>query len=291
MTSNLTEHAIEFIADAGCVCGENPLWDERRQVLFWTDISTGRLFRFSAQTQDWQQIYSGEPIGGFTLQETGELLLFRGREVCLWRENESTLIVAENSDETTGRFNDAIADPHGRVFAGTMDKDGDFRGGRSGALYRVDLNGKMTKLLDGTGCANGMGFSPDEKTFYWTDSTARVIYAFDYDMSSGEISRRRSLVTLEGEAMPDGLAIDEQGCLWSAHCFGGMIARYSPKGELLETVAVPERDVTSLCFGGEDRNEIFVTTAGGDSLEYSRGTLYRFQVQVRGRREFRSRVG
>jgi D-xylonolactonase len=137
-----------------------------------------------------------------------------------------------------------------------------------------------------------MSFSLDLQKFYWTDSTARVIYVFDYDRRSGEISNRTEFLQPPQEhGLPDGLTMDTEGCIWQAFWDGSAIRRYSPQAELLETIDIPVPKVTSLIFGGADLRELYVTTAGGsDDADTEDGTLYRVRVGVQGRPEFRSRV-
>src|SRR5688572_11348780 len=114
----MSTYQIEPVANAHCEVGENPYWDDQRQLLYWTDILKGRLFRYDTQSGNWEKFYDGPPVGGFTLQADGNLLLFRDNEFCILHPDGSTQTLAQNIDPQTGRFNDVIADPEGRVFAG-----------------------------------------------------------------------------------------------------------------------------------------------------------------------------
>lgn len=281
----------EPIANYHCACGENPLWDERRQMVYWTDIPNGRLYRWDYRTGAHERFYSdpaGKPIGGFTLQADGALLLFGHNTICRLDPDSGELTtLVRDFEEGVDRFNDVIADPRGRVFAGTMGPDG-----VSGGLYRVDLDGSITCLFRGTGCSNGMGFSPDLKLFYWTDSTAKRIFRFDYDFRTGELSNRREFLAVpESEGTPDGMTTDSEGCVWSARWDGCAVYRYSPAGEQVGKIGFPVAKVSSVIFGGTDLGELFVTTAGGEEGSATPdGTLYRVKVAARGLPEFRSRV-
>ena len=160
------------------------------------------------------------------------------------------------SDTGMERFNDVIADPEGRVFAGTIGKHPEC------GLYRVDLDGSITKLFDGTGCSNGMGFSPDLKTFYWTNTTTRQIFQFDYERESGVIANRRIFYeTSPDEGLPDGLTVDSDGCVWSARWAGAAILRHDADGKVLDRFTFPATNITSACFAGENLRELFVTSA------------------------------
>ena len=280
----------ELVADYGCATGENPLWHPDEGKLYWVDIPTGRLFRYDPATGEHEQCYEGEPLGGFTIQEDGSLLFFMERgAVKVWREGELRTVVDEVPEERDSRFNDVIADPEGRVFCGAMPtKD------RLGRLYRLDPDGRLTKLSEGIGCPNGMGFTPDLKHLYFTDSTRRIIYIFDYDRETGTITNRRAFVEVpEGEGVPDGMTVDSEGYVWSARWDGGCLVRYSPEGEEVLRIEFPARRVSSVTFGGEDYTDIYVTTAGGNRKEeegLGAGALFRLNLGIRGVPEFRSRI-
>ena len=171
----------EPIANYHCQTGENPFWDDVRFAVLWTDIPTGRLFEYDVLTGRHRQIYSGEPVGGFTVEEDGSLLLFQANQITRRLPDGTLQPMAEHIDADMRRFNDVIADPQGRVYAGTIGWD-EQRGG----LYRIGLDASATCLFKGTGCANGMGFSPDRRHFYWTCSTTSRIFRFRYDEITGE---------------------------------------------------------------------------------------------------------
>jgi len=274
-------------ADAGCELGENPLWNAERQSVDWTDIPAGKIYRLDVATQKFTAIYEGEPVGGFTIQENGDLLLFRVNDIALLSRDGKISILRSYSDEGMARFNDVIADPEGRVFAGTIGKTK-----QSGGLYRVDLDGTITKLHEGTGCSNGMGFSPDLKIFYWTCTTTRKIFQFDYGQSSGEISNRRVFYETENdEGLPDGLTVDAEGFIWSARWGGSCIKRHAPDGKVIETISFPVRNITSMCVGGQNLDQLFITSAKSPGENSSlAGALFKMSVRVKGRTGFKSKI-
>jgi sugar lactone lactonase YvrE len=281
----------EMIADYACACGEGPLWHPDEKRLYWVDIPTGRMFRYSPDTGRHEQCYSGAEVGGFTIQEDGALLLFMAKgAVAVWRDGEMETVVEEIPDERETRFNDVIADPAGRVFCGTMPTRQ-----RKGRLYRLDTDGTLTRLLDGIGCANGMGFTPDRRGMYFTDSGPRQIYLFDYDQETGAITNQRVFVeTPQGEGVPDGMTVDAEGYVWSARWDGSCLVRYAPDGSEERRIAFPAPKVSCATFGGDDYADIYVTTAGGNHKDREgrgAGALYRINVGIRGVSEFRSRIG
>lgn len=270
-----------------CLLGENPLWNGDDGCLYWTDIDGGTLHRFHLQSGRHEVIYRGVTVGGFTFQVDGDLLLFRVNDLALLRRDGSVKVVREILDEGTARFNDVIADPEGRVFAGTIGRTPE-----SGGLARVERDGSIEWLFRGTGCSNGMGYSPDLRTFYWTCSTRRRIYAFDYDRATGALTGERTFYqATEGEGIPDGMTVDRDGHVWSARWDGYSVAHHAPDGRVIETFPFPVAKVSSLCFGGPELDEFFVTTAGGlPGSETPDGSLYRWKAGVRGGPEFRSRI-
>lgn len=278
---------ITAATDIRCELAENPLWRDTAKCVYWTDIPPGKIFRLNLPTNQSECIYRGEPVGGFTLQENGGLLLFRVNDIALLKSDGAVQLVRTFEDEGMARFNDVCADPAGRVFAGTIGKTAE-----SGGLYRVDLDGTITKLFSGTGCANGMGFSPSLEIFYWTCSTMRQIFQFDFDLTSGVLSNRRAFYKATGEeGTPDGLAVDCEGCVWSARWGGNSIMRHAPGGEIIERMKFPEKNITSLCFGGENLNDLFVTAAQNKESEAKPVTaLFHTNVNVQGLSEHRSRI-
>ncbi len=280
----------EPIADYACVTGEGPLWHPGEQRLYWTDIPTGRMFRYDPAAGTHEQCYEGEVVGGFTIQADGALLLFMARgTVKTWREDTLTTVIDEIPAERESRFNDVIADPAGRVFCGTMPTKSQL-----GRLYRLDADGTLTKLLDGIGCSNGMGFTLDRKRMYYTDSVKREIYLFDYDQATGAITNRRLFVrTLEDEGIPDGMTVDAEGYVWSARWDGGCLVRYAPDGSEDRRITFPARKVSSVTFGGADYADMYVTTAGGNNTAEEgpgAGALFRLSLGIRGVPELPSRV-
>ncbi len=266
--------------------GENPLWDERERCLYWTDIDGGTLHRLQGDRRE--VIYTGEKVGGFTLQDDGSLLLFRVADIArLPLENgvvgaAQTLVAVD--EDGLERFNDVIATPTGDVFAGTIGSSE-----RSGGVYRVYQDGVLEKLWDGTHISNGMGFSPGLEFFYWTDSSARCIYRFDYDETTQKLTGRELIFEAsDAEGTPDGLAVAEDGTFFSARWGSSALVQHAADGRVLATIPVDAENVTSVVFGGDDLTTLFVTTAAGGGA--GAGAVFTHGAGPSGRPEFRSRV-
>jgi D-xylonolactonase len=279
--------SIRALANEHCKTGENPYWNPDDHCVYWTDIPAGKLFRLDTSTGEHTLIYHDEPVGGFTLQADGEWLLFRVDDIATMSPDGAVQSLLPFIDEGARRFNDVIADPQGRVFAGTIGVTP-----QTGGLYRVDTNGTITQLFLGTGVANGMAFTTDLQYFYWTCSTSKRIFRFRYDQASGDFSQRE--LFYEGppeEGTPDGLVVDTQNNVWSARNNGSCILKHAPDGTVLERITFPIAKLTSLCFGGPVLDTLFVTSGGGEPESTSEdGTLYSVRVDATGQPEYRSRI-
>lgn len=279
----------ELIADYACHIGENPLWHPLEHRLYWTDIPTGRLFQFDPGTGEHRQIFAGRPVGGFTFQADGGLLLFMDRgTIGSWRNGELTDLLSSLPQERHSRFNDVYADRTGRVFCGTMSTDQ-----QPGRLYRLDTDGHLHLVLEGIGCSNGIAISEDQKDFYYTDSFARQIYRFDYDDITGNLENKEVFATFREDGLPDGITLDTEGRLWVALWGGGCIVRLSEQGSIVEKYELPVAKVASLTFAGEDLDDLYVSTAGGDDKTANgslAGAVFRFRTSSRGLPENVSRV-
>ena len=278
---------VVAVANYHCEVGENPLWDERTNRIHWLDIDTGRLFRADHATLEHECFYRGPVVGGFTFQEDGALLLFEADRIVLLVDGKRR-VLKEGIDSDMERWNDVIADPEGRVYAGTIGKTRE-----SGGLYRVERDLSVTCLWKGTGCSNGVGFSGDLERFYWTCSTTRRIFVSDYDRTTGEMRNRRVWYQApEAEGTPDGLTLDVRDRIYTARWGGSSVLEMTEDAELVGRIDFPVSRVSSVCFGGPELDTLYVTTAGGrEGATTPDGTLYRVKLETKGRVEFRSRVG
>lgn len=284
----------QIVCDIPCQVGEGPLWRPDEKKLYWTDILTGQLFRYDPATGEHEECYKGRTVGGFTLQEDGALLLFLEEgTIVTWRDGKQEKVIVQEIPEQKGRrFNDVIADPQGRVFCGIL---GDHRV-QDDVLYRLDTDGSLTVVQEKVGTSNGMGFSPDRKTFYFTDTTIDTIWAFDYREEDGAITNRRVFVDLSDEQIkPDGMTVDARGDVWTAMALGGCVIRYSPDGAERERIRFPVKLITSAIFGGASLETLYVTTGMGHERgpEWGEkaGSLFRVDPGVLGLPEYHSKIG
>lgn len=300
---NVMRPAVEVIADNGDLCGEGPHWDEREQALYWTDIDGQKFYRYMWRERRHELLHAGFTINGFCLQEDGGLVTTSSQGAWLVKPGAEPLLLASEAEGQECRLNDCLADPEGRVYSGSYHLNPDGTSPPS-YLFRIDRDGSVHVVDEGICFSNGLAFSPDCKTLYFTDMVARCIYAYDWRRSDGALSRRRVFVRVHrSEGMPDGLTVDAEGFLWIAHWFGGCVTRYDPDGKRERKVELPATQTSSLAFGGPELDEIYVTTAAmnnclmlaPEGYDPERvlvgGALYRFKAGMQGRVKFRSRVG
>ena len=280
--------------------GEGPLWDPQGR-LFWTDINARRLYLWDPATGE-ETAELSVKVGCIGLREGGGLVLATNGGFALLPAQkefgEAGLESGEAGLEFLGdpeadlpqtRFNDGAVDPGGRFWAGSY-------GGESNSLYCLDVDYGVHKIDTGFGIPNGTDWSLDGSTMYFTDSTAKTIYAYDFDVQTGAVENRRPFIVTEDEdGVPDGLTVDAEGFLWSARWGGWRVERYDPAGRLERTLTLPVSQPTSCAFGGTDLDELFVTSARvglsdeGLAEQPLAGRLFRLRPSVGGREAFRFR--
>jgi D-xylonolactonase len=286
-----------LVCDYGNHTGEGPLWHPDEEAVYWVDIPVGAVYRYHPASGEHSEVYRDDVLGGFTVQADGSLLLFGagGRVETLDLDTLETETVVDGI-RPDYRFNDVIADPAGRVFCGTMHGDH-----HRGTLYRLDTDGSLHTVEEEVHLTNGLGFTADHGTMYYTESDIHTISMYDYDEETGEVSNRRPFVEADpDEGIPDGMTVDENGHVWSARWDANCLVHYDEAGTELERVEFPAKKVSSLTFGGPDYETAYVTTAmgPGDAGKHSKeeegpgaGALFEVDLGVAGRPEFRSRVG
>lgn len=252
----------KFTIDVSNRLGEGPVWDERLSRLWWTDILAKKLWYW-----DWGSKQSGsydlpERLGCLGLTTDA------GKLVCAFESGFAILspasgdikwLVRPEYPNRGARFNDGRVDRQGRFFAGTLVEDKDAPGApASGSVFRLNADGTATELFDGVGVTNGICFSPDNKTMYFSDSPKKGIWEFDL-ASDGSISGRRDFA-MNTKGNPDGADVDANGHMWSAQWDGHEVTVYAPNGNVAQRLAVPVTRPTCVAFGGPDMHHLFVTT-------------------------------
>jgi sugar lactone lactonase YvrE len=252
---------IECVVHGGDRLGETPLWCDRTDTLSWIDIEDPRLHTFDPATGAHATVaLPGTFAGTQALTKAGDRLL--AEDLTLYARDPDTgyrcdLITFEQGLDN--RLNDGRVDARGRFWVGTMD-NGLTR--PIGALYRVDPDGTATCMERDVVVSNGIAFSPDGRTLYFTDTRRYTSYAYDLDIDDGVITNRRIFADYSAARdRPDGACVDVDGCVWAAFFAGGRIVRYRPDGRIDRTILLPVTNPTCLAFGGPDLRTLYVTTA------------------------------
>jgi sugar lactone lactonase YvrE len=280
--------AFTCVLDIKAQLGEGPVWSSRDQALYWVDINAPSLNRFDPATGRNVAMPMPDSIGCFALrQPAGFIVALRGG---IWLAGaDGTLgrkIADAPFDPAHHRFNDGRCDRQGRFFAGSMNEK---RDAPTAALWRVDADGAMTRVLAGMTISNGLAWSPDGRTMYHADTPTHTIRAFDYDIATGTPSRPRVFAQWTGENdRPDGGAVDSAGNYWTAFYRGGRVLQISPRGQTLAEYPIPAMCPTMCAFGGADLATLYVTTARQmrDADELARlphsGGIFAMRVDVPG---------
>ena len=245
--------------------------------LYFTDVVGGGVFRRAPDGALTTVVPKRRGCGGLVLHADGGVVV-SGRSVVHVRDGETrTLLEVEG---VVG-FNDLTTDREGRVYVGSL-RTGAFDSGPrvAGELWRVDGPGRATEVYGGVDFANGVGFSPDGRTVYHSNYSEGCVLAHDLD-ADGRAGNRRIFARVPS-GNPDGLAVDETGAVWVALGSAGGVARFRPDGTLEEVLDVPASFVTSLCFGGLDRRDLYVTTAANSEDPARKGTIFRTRSPVPG---------
>ncbi len=272
--------------------GETPLWIPDEKTLYWIDIEGTRVHRLTPETGERQTFDVDFPITALARRASGGWIAAAKTGLFFWdhQTGESKFIVDPEADNPDLRPNDGVVDRQGRFLVGTLNqKQFD---APDGSLYRLDPDGSIHKLDTGYAVANGIGLSPDGRTLYVTDMFHNRLLAYDYDTEAGTVSNRRTFVDVPSETgLPDGLIVDSEGFIWSAHWAGSRVTRYDGDGQIERQIELPVSNATCLAFGGPDLNELYVTTAWFLMEEADRkaqpmaGDLFRIKTDVTGLEE------
>lgn len=281
------------LLDHLCRLGESPLWDERRERLFFVDIEAGEIHHVSAEGSS-HRMWNAPPPDRPTalgLTTTGRLVVALTRSVVLLDPDTGVWETLAEIDVglSTTRLNDGKVGADGAFWVGSMDERPPAEREPIGALFRVSPDGTVEKKLDGLTVANGLAWSPDGTTMWIADSRGPWIDRFDFDPATGEMSNRSRFATLDEEmGRPDGCTCDAAGFYWSAGVSAGRLNRFAPDGRLIEHWDLPVAWPTMPCFGGEGLRSLFVTSLARPGVEQPAhftvpaGSIITFPAQITG---------
>jgi D-xylonolactonase len=256
---------------------EGPRVDTANNLHF-SDVTNGGVYRRAPDGTITTVVPRRRGVGGIALHADGGVVV-SGKNICHVKDGETRILFQR--DDIPG-FNDLFTDSAGRVYVGSLRSDPFKPGNRvPGELWRIDGKEKVVQMYGEVGITNGIGFSPDGRTIYHADSAGPHIIVHDV-APDGTMSNRRAIAQMSGGTIPDGLCVDEAGCIWVAVYGGNCVARYTTDGKLDRKIDVPAKAVTSLCFGGSDRRDLYIVTADNTEDPERKGTVFRTRADTPG---------
>lgn len=259
---------IRSVVDAKALLGEGVCWDAAAQCLWWLDIYGQAIHRYEPSTGETRTFATPLKPGCLAVRSRGGLVVAMGDGFYFFdpaNEKFSSIVDAEPGIAET-RMNDGKTDRQGRFWAGSM-YEAEGQPPRPlprplASLYCLNPDLSIRKAAHGFTCSNGLAWSPDSRTLYFTDSATSYVWAWDFDASTGEIENRRVFIDLSAEnGIVDGATVDAEGCYWLTMPFKWMVRRYDPAGRLMTTIDLPVDTPTCCEFGGRDLDILYVTTA------------------------------
>lgn len=253
--------AVQSVVSSGNLLGEVPVWDVREQVLYWVDIDRALLQCLNPASGEVQTWSMPERLSGFALRENAPGIIGAFESGIGFCDPDIGAIdwIARDGLLRDGTiFNEGKVDRAGRFWAGSKDESLTHS---TAALYRVDTDLSVTRMVDGIGIANFFAWSLDNSRFWLADSLAKQISAFDYDHATGNIENRCVFRNFGDGHTPDGGTIDAEGYLWVAMWGNWKIVRFDPDGAVDREIAIPVGQPTSCMFGGPELKTLYVTSA------------------------------
>ncbi|MDF0597276.1 SMP-30/gluconolactonase/LRE family protein [Psychromarinibacter halotolerans] len=270
---------VECVVPSRSQLGEGAVWDDRGQALWWVDIKAGLIHRTREDGSNGTTDF-GEPVGCFAIREGGGLVVAAKSGFWLFDPDtgEKSALSDPEAHLPGNRFNDGTTDMQGRFWAGTMKDDGG-PPAPQGSFYRMDTDFSVTKWKDGIYTTNGLAFSPDGRTMYFSDSNpdVRTIWAADYDTDTGTPGDPRVFFdTRAVPGRPDGGTVDADGCYWQAGVGGWQLYRITPDGKVDMTIDMPVERPTKPMWGGSNLDILYVTSIGAadDPKQPEAGSLF-----------------
>ena len=287
---------VELYNDCKNLLGEGITWSVDQENLYWLDVVIpSKLFQLHLPTNKLSTFIMPEMISSISIRSKKDLIIASQYGVYNYNltSNNFTRLIETEPLLKFNRSNDGASDIKGRFWFGTMQNNLDEEGNdipitkHSGSLYRLDIDLTLDKIESNLGIPNTFIWNPDNTKFYFTDSMEEIIYSYDFDEESGEITNKTKFATFN-RGIPDGSTMDSEGFVWNCRWGGSCVVRFDPLGRVDRVLEVPVENVTNCVFGGKDLKTLFITTARqGLSKEYVKkkpyaGSLFAIDLSIKG---------
>lgn len=259
---------VELVIDSKSELGEGAIWNHKTGELMWVNIKGKILNFYNPRTGNNKEMFTGQMIGTVVPTELGVVLVALKNGIYEFNPDTGSKKLLVNPEEhlSNNRFNDGKCDPAGRFWAGTMSTFGE---NNMGTLYRYDADSTIHPMIENVSISNGIVWSYDKTKMYYIDTPTQKVMGYDYNNATGEITNAKVAVEVPTEmGHPDGMTIDAEGNIWVALWGGFAVGCWNPEsGELVKTVEVPAKNVTSCAFGDTDLGTLYITTAREGNTE------------------------
>ncbi len=279
--------SVEVVPVPRSGLGEGARWDRRSRELLWVDIEGHKVHRYDPVAKTHSSIDTPTPVSVVSARASGGWIAALEDGLAFVSTTGGVEMLNPFLRNEPGlRLNDGRVDRTGRFWVGSMAYDQ--RPG-AGRLFRIDPDASVNVAIDAVTISNGIDWSPDGRCMYYVDTPTRRVEVYDFDEDSGRIASPRTLVTIDhSHGFPDGLTVDSDGGIWVCLWGGAAVHQYTPEGHLELVVTLPTRQVTSCAFGGDDRDDLYVTTASSTAeteADPAAGRVFVCRPGVRGQLE------
>jgi sugar lactone lactonase YvrE len=263
---------------------EGPVWDDERGLIF-SDVVFGGVFALNTDGEVSQIFEHRKGIGGMARHVAGGMVV-SGRNISFKPFQGGNTLILRDRDEAAGNvgYNDISTDAAGRIYAGSLGSSPVFDDGlppKAGNLYLIDLDGSSRQVAEDVRLTNGLGFSPDGKVLYHSDSQRKIVFCYSVE-ADGSLGPKQAFVKID-KGIPDGLVLSEDGQVWVALADGGHgVGVYNADGSQSDFIEIPQDMCTSVCFGGTDLKSLYIVTGSEGTGSERGGAVYRISTSVAG---------
>ena len=272
---------MELIFYAGSSLLEGPIWDSNNKLVYCVSIEQGIIYQINPNSGEVQSFPTQGSVGCVALTKEGNLISAEKEGIFITnpKTKEKTYLTQFESDINL-RYNDGRFDPVGRFLVGTKSEKDFFLEDEvgKGKLFSY-INEDYKVILDDLSISNGIGFSHNGEKMYFIDTPTKKVAQYEYNLSTGDIEFEKYIIDIDGNGWPDGMCVDLDGNIWVAEWEGGRVRKWDVNtGKVIDEVALPCSRVTSCCLGGDNLDELYITTAKSEK-DILGGALFRKKLK------------